>query len=63
MISGINNKQSHKCDVCIESKLTKKSCYSVQHETELLWLIHPNLGDLKHTTTRGRKKILWNIYI
>jgi len=39
----------------VESKLTKKSCPSAQHEIELLGLIHYDLADLKQTMTRGGK--------
>jgi hypothetical protein len=39
----------------------KKPCISITRETELLGLIHSDLGDLKHTMTRGDKKILCNI--
>ena len=48
----MHDKQSKKCEICVESKLTKKSCPSVQHETELLGLIHFDLVDLKQTKTR-----------
>jgi len=33
----------------------KKSCPPVQHESNLLDLIHPNLRDLKQTPTTGGK--------
>ena len=36
-----------KCESCIESKTTKKSCKSVEREFKLLSLIHSDLGDLK----------------
>ena len=51
----MHDKQSKKCEICVESKLTKKSCPSVQRETELLGLIHFDLADLKQTMTRGGK--------
>ncbi|KAH9781528.1 hypothetical protein KPL71_008509 [Citrus sinensis] len=48
------NLSNDKCDVCVESKSTKKTCKPVQNrETELLSLIHSDLGDLKQTMTRG----------
>ena len=56
MITGISNECINKCDICIESKSTKKSCHTVQRETDLLNLIHTDLGDLKQTITRGGKK-------
>jgi hypothetical protein len=37
-------------------KSRKKPCKSITRETELLGLIHSDLGDLKHTMTRGGKK-------
>ena len=36
-----------KCDSCVESKTTKKSCKSVERESDLLSLIHNDLKDLK----------------
>ena len=48
-------KKSKKCEICVESKLTKKSCPSVQCETELLGFVHFDLADLKQTITRGGK--------
>ena len=42
----------------VESKLTKKSCPSAQHEIELLGLIHYDLADLKQTMTGGGIKLL-----
>ena len=47
---NMHDKQSKKCEICVESKLTKKSCPSVQHETELLSLIHSDVVDLKQTS-------------
>ena len=46
---NMHDKQSKKCEICVESKLTKKSCPSVQRETELLGLIHFDLADLKQS--------------
>ena len=43
----MHDKQSKKCEICVESKLTKKSCPFVQRETKLLGLIHYDLDDLK----------------
>ena len=49
--------ESHrKCESCVESKTTKKSCKSVERESDLLSLIHNNLGDLKNTITRDGKR-------
>ena len=45
-----------KCESCVESKTTKKSCKSIERESNLLSLIHSDLGDLKNTMTRGSKR-------
>ena len=45
-----------KCEVCVESKTTKKSCKLVERELKLLSLIHSDLRDLKNTVTRGGKR-------
>ena len=45
-----------KCEVCVESKTTKKSCKPVERGSKLLSLIHGDLGDLKNSMTRGGKK-------
>jgi len=49
------DKQSRKCDICVEAKKTKKVCYYVECQTKLLGLIHTDLVDLKQTMTRGGK--------
>jgi len=43
----MHDKHSKKCDICVESKITKKSCHLVERQTELLGLIHTDLVDLK----------------
>ena len=45
-----------KCEICAKTKITKKSCKSITRESELLGLIHSDLGDLKHTMTRCGKR-------
>ena len=45
-----------KCEVCVESKTTKKYCKPIERELELLSLIHSDLRDLKNTMTRGGKR-------
>jgi len=47
------DKQSGNCDVCVESKITNKTCYLVERQTELLRLIHTDLANLKQTMSRG----------
>ncbi|RDX78241.1 hypothetical protein CR513_41515, partial [Mucuna pruriens] len=49
---NLHEKQTRKCDVCVESKLTKKSCSFVQCEFEPLGLIHYDLADLKQTMSK-----------
>jgi len=44
---NMHDKQNSKCDVCVESKITKKTCHFVERQTELLGLIHTDLADLK----------------
>jgi len=52
---NMHDKQNSKCNVCVESKITKKTCYYVKRQTEHLGLIHTNLADLKQTMSRGGK--------
>ena len=56
LITSNNNTCMQKCDVCAESKQTKKSCASIFRESKLLSLIHTDLGDLKQCMTRGGKR-------
>jgi len=51
----MHDKQNGKCHIYVESKITKKNCYHVEHETELLGLIHIDQVDLKQTMYRGGK--------
>ena len=46
----------NKCEICVEVKITMKTCASIKNETELFNLIHTNLGDYNQTMTRGGKK-------
>ena len=56
LILKLSLENLRKCEVCVESKTTKKSCKLVERESELLSLIHSDLGDLKNTMTRGGKR-------
>jgi len=38
----MHDKQSRKCDIYVESKITKKTCHFVEHQTKLLGLVHTN---------------------
>jgi len=55
---NMHDKQNSKFDICVESKIMKKTCHSVERQTELLGLIHIDLVDLKQTMSRGGKIIL-----
>lgn len=57
-IIKLHDKQTRKCEICVESKITKKTCYPVQRQYEPLGLIHTNLVDLKQHVTRGGKSYL-----
>ena len=39
----------NKCEICAETKLVKRRHSSTQRESELLSLVHTDLGDLKQT--------------
>ena len=56
IINSLSETYMDKCEICAETKITKKPCKSIYRETELLSLIHSDLGDLKHTMTRGGKR-------
>ena len=56
IIPKIKNNMENKCEICVETKLTKRPHFSTQRETDLLSLVHTDLGDLKQTETRGGKK-------
>ena len=47
---------NHKCEICVEAKLTKAPFKSVERKTEPLELIHTDVCDLKFIQTRGDKK-------
>ena len=46
----------HKCETCVEAKLTRSSFQSVERHTEPLDLIHSDLSDLKFVQTRDGNK-------
>lgn len=52
---SMHDKQSGKCDVCVESKITNKTCYPIKLQTKLLGLNHIDLSDLKQIVSRGDK--------
>ena len=56
LINNIDYLGLSKCQICVTSKLTKKTCKSMSRETKLLEIIHSNLGDLNQTMTSEGKK-------
>ena len=46
----------HKCETCVEAKLTRSSFQSVERHIEPLDLIHSDICDLKLAQTRGGNK-------
>ena len=56
LIPKLSLENHRKCESCVESKTTKKSCKSVERESDLLSLIHSDLRDLKNTMTRDGKQ-------
>ena len=46
----------HKCETCVEVKLTRSSFQSVERHTEPLDLIHSDICNLKFVQTRGGNK-------
>ena len=47
---------NHKCETCVEVKLTRSSFQSIERHTEPLDLIHSDICDLKLVQTRGGNK-------
>ena len=47
---------NHKCEICVESKLTRTSFKSIERSSEPLELIQSDICDLKFIQTRGGKK-------
>ena len=60
LINNIDYSGLSKCQICVTSKLTRKTCGSVTRETKLLELINYDLEDLKQIMTRGGKKFYVN---
>ena len=46
----------HKCQTCVEAKLTRSSFQTIERNTEPLDLIHSDICDLKFVQTRGGNK-------
>ena len=45
-----------KCEICVESKLTRTSFLSIERSSEPIELIHSDICDMKFIQTRGGKK-------
>ena len=56
LISDFSNTNFDKCEACVESKFTRKPFKNIQRESDLLSLIHTDIGDYKSNLTRGGKK-------
>ena len=48
--------EKHKCETCVEAKLTRSSFQNVERHTEPFDLIHSDICDLKFVQTRGGNK-------
>ena len=56
LLPKFNIDANHKCETCVESKLTRSSFHNIERNTEPLDLIHSDTCDLKYVQTRGGKK-------
>ena len=60
LITKLSLENHKKCELCVESKVTKKNCKTVDRELKLLSLIYCDLKDLKNTITRYGKRFYIN---
>ena len=56
LIPSFSKTDFSKCQVCVEAKFTKKPFKSVDRQTEVLELVHSDLGDFNNHESRGGKK-------
>jgi hypothetical protein len=56
LIPNLTNSEHPKCEICVEAKHFKKPFKTVERSSELLELIHSDLGDFKNTISRGGKR-------
>ena len=56
LLPKFNIDANHKCETCVESKLTRASFQNIERSTEPLEIIHSDTCDLKYVQTRGGKK-------
>lgn len=60
LINASKTHETSKCLVCVEAKFIKKPFkHVISRSIELLELIHSDLANLKHTTSRGGKIIAY----
>ena len=50
----------HKCEICVETKLTRSSFQTIEINTEPFELIHSDMCDLKFVQIRGGNKYFIN---
>ena len=55
-IPSFHINSNHKCEICVEAKLTRSSFQTIERNTEPLELIHTDVCDLKFVQTRGGNK-------
>ena len=55
-IPTFNIDPKHKCEICVEAKLTRSSFQTIERNSEPLDLIHTDICDLKFVQTRGGNK-------
>lgn len=55
-IHAFKIEQDHKCEVCVEAKMTRTSFQTIERRTDPLDLIHSDLCDFKFVESRGGNK-------
>ena len=56
LIPNLTNSEHPKCEICVEVKHFKKPFKTIERSSELLELIHSDLGDFKNTMSKGGKR-------
>ena len=57
-----NDVKGHKCEICIQAKLTKKHFLKAERNTQILNLIHIDICEYNGVLTRGGKKYFYHFY-
>ena len=52
-----NIDSNHKCEICVEAKLSKTSFHSIERSTEPIELIHSDICDCKSIQTEVGKSM------